>query len=92
MIRIPWPNADTLLYFRTIATGSQINKGRPSKDRRSTELGGMLCVKIEAPGLTNNFLCLAIRQYVTMQILLKTGGYSHTLLQQLLGVQRSYLT
>lgn len=61
VMRIPRPNADTLLYFRTIASRNQVIKDGVTRDRLSAELSGILCFKIEAAGLINNFPYLIIR-------------------------------
>jgi nucleoside phosphorylase len=61
VVRIPRPNADALLYFRTIASGNQVMKDRVTRDQLSVELGRILCFEMEAAGLMNNFLCLVIQ-------------------------------
>lgn len=60
VVRIPRPNIDALLYFGTIMSRNQVIKDRVTRDRLSVELGGILCFKIEAASLINNFLCLVI--------------------------------
>ena len=59
--RIPRPNTDALLHFGTIASGNQVMKDGVTRDRLSSELGGILCFEMEAAGLMNNFPCLIIR-------------------------------
>jgi nucleoside phosphorylase len=61
VVRIPRPNTDALLYFRTIASGNRVIKDRVTKDRLSAELSRILCFEIEAASLINNFPCLVIR-------------------------------
>ncbi|KAK1984511.1 phosphorylase superfamily protein [Colletotrichum cereale] len=54
-------NTDPALFFGTIASGNQVMKDAPTRDRHSRELGGILCFEMEAAGLMNNFPCLVVR-------------------------------
>ncbi|KAF3805672.1 Regulatory protein AfsR [Colletotrichum gloeosporioides] len=49
------------LFFGNIASGNQVMKDGPTRDKHSQELGGVLCFEMEAAGLMNNFPCLVIR-------------------------------
>lgn len=49
------------LFFGTIASGNQVMKDAPTRDRISQSLGGILCFEMEAAGLMNNFPCLVVR-------------------------------
>lgn len=53
--------SDPSLFFGTIASGNQVMKDAPTRDRISRDLGGILCFEMEAAGLMNNFGCLVIR-------------------------------
>ncbi|KAK8851806.1 purine and uridine phosphorylase [Apiospora arundinis] len=53
--------ADPVLFFGTIASGNQVMKDGPTRDRYSRELGGVLCFEMEAAGLMNSFPCLVVR-------------------------------
>lgn len=59
--RAPRENTNISLHFGTIASGNQIMKDAMTRDRLSSELGGVLCFEMEAAGLMNNFPCLVIR-------------------------------
>jgi ankyrin repeat domain-containing protein 50 len=59
--RVPRKNTDPSLHFGAIASGNQVMKDGVTRDRLSTELGGILCFEMEAAGLMNNFPCLVIR-------------------------------
>ncbi|WYZ46326.1 hypothetical protein EsH8_IX_000551 [Colletotrichum jinshuiense] len=52
---------DPVLFFGNIASGNQVMKNGPTRDRYSRELGGILCFEMEAAGLMNNFSCIVIR-------------------------------
>ena len=52
---------DPVLFFGNIASGNQVMKDGPTRDRYSRELGGILCFEMEAAGLMNNFGCIVIR-------------------------------
>ncbi|KAI8265624.1 hypothetical protein K4K58_011032 [Colletotrichum sp. SAR11_239] len=52
---------DPMLFFGNIASGNQVMKDGPTRDKHSQELGGVLCFEMEAAGLMNNFPCLVIR-------------------------------
>ncbi|KAK8097365.1 kinesin light chain [Apiospora sp. TS-2023a] len=52
---------DPVLFFGTIASGNQVMKDGPTRDRYSQELGGILCFEMEAAGLMNSFPCLVVR-------------------------------
>ncbi|CAO2651387.1 Nn.00g039570.m01.CDS01 [Neocucurbitaria sp. VM-36] len=50
-----------VVHYGTIASGNQVIKSAATRDKVSTELGGVLCFEMEAAGLMNNFPCLVIR-------------------------------
>jgi nucleoside phosphorylase len=52
---------EIVLHYGTIASGNQVGKDATTKDRRSRELGGVLCFEMEVAGLMRNFPCLVIR-------------------------------
>lgn len=52
---------DPVLFFGTIASGNQLIRDAPTRDRISQDLGGILCFEMEAAGLMNNFPCLVVR-------------------------------
>jgi nucleoside phosphorylase len=52
---------EIVLHYGTIASGNQVIKDGLTRDRLSSELGGVLCFEMEAAGLMNSFPCLAIR-------------------------------
>lgn len=53
---------DMQVHYGLIASGSQVVKDAPFRDRLNRDLGGqVLCVEMEAAGLTNNFPCIVIR-------------------------------
>ena len=49
------------VHYGTIASSNQVIKDGLTRDRLSSELGGILCFEMEAAGLMNNFPCLVIR-------------------------------
>jgi nucleoside phosphorylase len=49
------------VHYGTIASGNQVVKDGVTRDKLSSELGGVLCFEMEAAGLMNNFPCLIIR-------------------------------
>ena len=50
-----------VIHYGTIASGNQVIKDGISRDRISTELGGVMCFEMEAAGLMNDFPCLVVR-------------------------------
>jgi nucleoside phosphorylase len=50
-----------MIHYRTIASGNQVIRDATKRNKTSAELNGVLCIKIEAAGLMNTFLCLVIR-------------------------------
>lgn len=52
---------EATLHYGTIASGNQVIKDAPTRDRLSKELGGVLCFEMEAAGLMNDFPCLVVR-------------------------------
>jgi nucleoside phosphorylase len=52
---------DSVVHYGTIASGNQVMKDGATRDRLSSELGGVLCFEMEAAGLMNSFPCLVIR-------------------------------
>ncbi|KAF2192911.1 purine and uridine phosphorylase [Zopfia rhizophila CBS 207.26] len=59
--RTPRKGQEMVIYYGTIASGNQVIKDGVSRDRLSTELGGVICFKMKAAGLMNAFPCLVIR-------------------------------
>jgi nucleoside phosphorylase len=59
--RQPREGEEVVVHYGTIASGNQVIKDRRTRDRVSTELGGVLCFEMEAAGLMNIFPCLVIR-------------------------------
>jgi nucleoside phosphorylase len=55
------PPRDVIIHYGTIASGNQVIKDGVTRDRLSSELGGVLCFEMEAAGLMNSFQCLIIR-------------------------------
>jgi nucleoside phosphorylase len=54
-------NQEIEIHYGTIASGNQVIKDSITRDKLSTELGGVLCFEMEAAGLMNSFPCLVIR-------------------------------
>jgi nucleoside phosphorylase len=54
-------NEEVTIHYGTIASGNQVIKDAPTRDRLSKELGGVLCFEMEAAGLMNDFPCLVMR-------------------------------
>ncbi|KAF2193167.1 purine and uridine phosphorylase [Zopfia rhizophila CBS 207.26] len=54
-------SAEIVVHYGTIASGNQVMKDGNTRDRLSSELGGVLCFEMEAAGLMNSFPCLVIR-------------------------------
>lgn len=50
-----------VVHYGTIASGNQVMKDAIVRDRISRDLGGVLCFKMEAAGLMNNFPCIVVR-------------------------------
>ncbi|CAI6337850.1 unnamed protein product [Periconia digitata] len=48
-------------HYGTIASGNQVIKDGPTRDKLSADLGGVLCFDMEAAGLMNEFPCLVVR-------------------------------
>jgi nucleoside phosphorylase len=59
--RILRGNQEVVVHYGTIASGNQVIKDGITRDRLSSELGGVLCFEMEAAGLMNSFPCLVIR-------------------------------
>jgi nucleoside phosphorylase len=59
--RTPRSSQDSVVHYGTIASGNQVMKDAVTRDRLSSELGGVLCFEMEAAGLMNSFPCLVIR-------------------------------
>jgi nucleoside phosphorylase len=51
----------TMIHYGTIASGNQVVRDGATRDRLSSELGGVLCFEMEAAGVMNIFPCLVIR-------------------------------
>lgn len=52
---------EVIIHYGTIASGNQVLKDGVTRDKLSSELGGVLCFEMEAAGLMNSFPCLVIR-------------------------------
>ncbi|KAH0556025.1 hypothetical protein GP486_006033 [Trichoglossum hirsutum] len=52
---------EVVIHYGTIASGNQIMRDGVTRDRLSSELGGVLCFDMEAAGLMNDFPCVVIR-------------------------------
>ncbi|KAK1990587.1 purine and uridine phosphorylase [Colletotrichum falcatum] len=52
---------DPVLFFSNIASRNQVIKDGQTRDKYSQELGGVLCFKIEAARLINNFPYIVVR-------------------------------
>ncbi|KAL2004853.1 hypothetical protein VTN00DRAFT_3126 [Thermoascus crustaceus] len=61
VIRSPRRSEETVIHYGTIASGNQVIKDGPTRDKLSADLGGVLCFEMEAAGLMNSFPCLVIR-------------------------------
>jgi nucleoside phosphorylase len=59
--RQPRESEEVVVHYGTIASGNQNMRDGRTRDRLSSELGGILCFEMEAAGLMNNFPCLVIR-------------------------------
>ncbi|CRG91472.1 Ankyrin repeat domain-containing protein 50 [Talaromyces islandicus] len=59
--RIPRGDVGVTVHHGTIASGNWVMRDGVTRDRVSTDLGGVLCFEMEAAGLMNNFPCLVIR-------------------------------
>jgi nucleoside phosphorylase len=55
------PREEILVHYGTIASGNQVIREGRTRDRVSSEFGGVLCFEMEAAGLMNCFPCLVIR-------------------------------
>ncbi|KAL2827973.1 hypothetical protein BDW59DRAFT_159931 [Aspergillus cavernicola] len=54
-------NDGPIIHFGLIASGNSLITDSRIRDRLGRELGGALCVEMEAAGLMNNFPCLVVR-------------------------------
>ncbi|KNB06504.1 kinesin [Fusarium oxysporum f. sp. lycopersici 4287] len=52
---------EVMVHYGTIASGNRVMKDGRTRDRLSSELGGILCFEMEAAGLMNRFPCLVVR-------------------------------
>ena len=52
---------EVMIHYGTIASGNQVMSDGVTRDRSSSELGGVLCFEMEAAGIMNSFPCLIIR-------------------------------
>jgi nucleoside phosphorylase/tetratricopeptide (TPR) repeat protein len=59
--RAPRGTKEVVVHYGTIGSGNQVMKDGVTRDRLSSELGGILCFEMEAAGLMNSFPCLVIR-------------------------------
>ncbi|KAL7907834.1 nucleoside phosphorylase domain-containing protein [Trichoderma velutinum] len=57
----PSRDQQIVVHYGTIASGNQVMRDGKTRDRLSSELGGVLCFEMEAAGLMNSFPCLVIR-------------------------------
>jgi nucleoside phosphorylase len=60
-IRHPREREEVMVHYGTVASGNQVIRDGRTRDRLSSELGGLLCFEMEAAGLMNSFPCLVIR-------------------------------
>lgn len=49
------------VHYGAIASGNQVMRDGKTRDKISSEFGGVLCFEMEAAGLMNSFPCLVIR-------------------------------
>ncbi|KAK8129310.1 hypothetical protein PG999_001690 [Apiospora kogelbergensis] len=49
------------VHFGSIASGNQVVKDAALRDRLSKDLGGILCIEMEAAGLPDSFPCVVVR-------------------------------
>ena len=61
MWRTPRDSEEPVIHCGLIASGNQVMKDGLSRDRLSSQLGGVLCFEMEAAGLMNNLPSLVIR-------------------------------
>ena len=59
--RMTQDSHEITIHYGTIASGNQVIRDGVTRDKISSELGGVLCFEMEAAGLMNNFPCLVIR-------------------------------
>jgi ankyrin repeat domain-containing protein 50 len=59
--RTPRKSEEIVIHYGTVASGNQVMKDGVTRDKLSSELGGVLCFEMEAAGLMNSFPCLVIR-------------------------------
>lgn len=59
--RQPREGEEVRIHYGTIASGNRVIRDGRTRDRLSSELGGVLCFEMEAAGLMNTFPCLVIR-------------------------------
>ncbi|OCL01375.1 purine and uridine phosphorylase [Glonium stellatum] len=59
--RQPRTDQEVVVHYGTIASGNQVIRDAATRDRVSSEFGGVLCFEMEAAGLMNSFPCLVIR-------------------------------
>jgi nucleoside phosphorylase len=59
--RISRGSREIVVHYGTIASGNQVIRDGITRDRLSSELGGIICFEMEAAGLMNSFPCLIIR-------------------------------
>ncbi|KAL9082614.1 MAG: hypothetical protein Q9165_008845 [Trypethelium subeluteriae] len=54
-------NNTPTVHYGTIASGNQVMRDGATRNKVSSEFGGVLCFEMEAAGLMNTFPCLVIR-------------------------------
>jgi nucleoside phosphorylase len=59
--RQPRKNQESVIHYGTIASANRVMRDGVTRDRVSSEIGGVLCFEMEAAGLMNIFPCLMIR-------------------------------
>ena len=59
--RTPRNSRAIMVHYGTIASGNQVVRDGVTRDKLSSELGGVLCFEMEAAGLMNISPCLVIR-------------------------------
>ncbi|KAF3904092.1 hypothetical protein ABW21_db0205360 [Orbilia brochopaga] len=52
---------EVVVHYGLIASGNQVIKHGPTRDEISREVGGALCIEMEAAGIMNDFPCIVIR-------------------------------
>ena len=59
--RQPRGGEEVVVHYGTIASGNQVMRDGATRDRVSSQFGGVLCFEMEAAGLMNGFPFLVMR-------------------------------